>query len=307
MSSDDSRELHWAFGFRLQTWPLRYGFALLAVSLATLLRYALGVAVGLRPPFLLFYPIIIVTALLAGLGPGLAATLSSAVSGAYFFHAQVVGTTGNGGAALYVLLFLGMGTVLSLLADRVHRHQGHRRKLEKLVEGLDEMAVVVDRNYRYVLANGAFLSRRGMTREQVIGRQVDEILNPGVFEAEVKEKLDRCFQGQIVQYEMRYTYPSLGERDLLISYLPIEGPTGVERAACVLQDTTDRKRAERLFRTMIDPSNDAVELVDAETLRFLDFNEKACNDLGYTRDELLALTVFDINPTVNEAKRASVT
>ena len=307
MSSDDSRKLHWAFVFRLQTWPLRYGFALLAVSLATLLRYALGVALGLRPPFLLFYPIIILTALLAGLGPGLAATLSSAVSGAYFFHVQVVGTTGNWGAAIYVLLFLGMGTVLSLLADRVRRHQGHRRELEKLVDGLDEMALVVDRNYRYVLANRAFLSRRGMTREQVIGRQVDEILNPGVFEADVKERLDRCFQGQIVQYEMRYQYPSLGERDLLISCLPIEGPTGVERAACVLQDTTDRKRAERLFRTMIDQSNDAVELVDAETLRFLDFNEKACNDLGYTRDELLALTVFDINPTVNEAKRASVT
>jgi PAS domain S-box-containing protein len=266
----------------------------------------LGVAFGLRAPFLLYYPAIIVAALLAGLGPGIAATVMSAVFGAYFFHAQVVGMAGNGSGAVYLLLFSGIGTVLSLLGDLVRRHQGQRREFEKLVEGLEEMAVVVDRDYRYVIANRAFLERRGMTREQVIGRPVTEILNPGVFEAEVKEKLDECFRGKIVQYETSYQYPALGERDLLISYFPIEGPGGVERVACVMQDTTERKRAERslkLFRTLIDQSNDAVELVDAETLRFLDFNEKTCKDLGYTREELLSLTVFDINPTVDEDQR----
>jgi signal transduction histidine kinase len=43
---------------------------------------------------------------------------------------------------------------------------------------------------------------------------------------------------------MRYTYPALGERDLLISNFPIEGPRGVDRVACILQDITERKRAE---------------------------------------------------------------
>jgi len=69
-----------------------------------------------------------------------------------------------------------------------------------------------------------------------------------------------------------------------------------------------RGRATRLqlFRTLIDQSNDAVEVIDPETLRFLDINQKACHDLGYTREELLAMTVFDINPSVNESTRASV-
>ncbi len=306
MSIADPRELLWSFMFRPRTRPRRYGFALLAVSVAALLS-ALGIAFGLRSPLILFFPAILLAALLGGLGPGIAATLMSAVFGVYFFRAQLIAMAGNNRAAVYALLLSsGVGIVLSLLADRVRRQQSQRREFEKLVEGFDEMAAVVDRDYRYVLANRAFLSRRGMTREQVIGRRVTEILNAGVFEAEVKEKLDMCFQGQIVQHEVRYQYPSLGERDLLISYFPIEGPTGVERAACVLQDTTDRKRAERLFRAMIDQSSDAVELVDAQTLRFLDFNEKACKDLGYTREELLALTVFDINPTVDEAKCAGV-
>jgi PAS domain-containing protein len=90
-----------------------------------------------------------------------------------------------------------------------------------------------------------------------------------------------------VQYEMRYQYPDHGERDLLISYFPIAGPSGIDRVACVLQDITRLRAADRslrLFRTLIDQSNDAVEVVDPETLSFLGVNEKACRDLGYARE-----------------------
>jgi len=141
------------------------------------------------------------------------------------------------------------------------------------------MIAVVDRDYRYVIANRALLKHRGMKKQDLIGRRISEMLPSGVFEAVVKEKLDECFQGKIVRYEMRYTYPDQVERDLSISYFPITGLDGVERVAGVLQDVTDRKEAERsltLFRMLIDQSNDAVEVVDPETLRFLDVDEKAC-------------------------------
>jgi PAS domain S-box-containing protein len=51
-----------------------------------------------------------------------------------------------------------------------------------------------------------------------------------------------------------------------------------------------------MFRTLIDQSHDVIEVVDPETLRFLDINERACLDLGYSRAEFLALTVPDIDP-----------
>jgi PAS domain S-box-containing protein len=65
-------------------------------------------------------------------------------------------------------------------------------------------------------------------------------------------------------------------------------------------------RALKLFRTLVDQSNDALKVLDPETLRFLDFNEKACSELGYTREELLSLGVFDIDPAVTEASAARV-
>ncbi len=288
----------------------RYGFAIAAVAAATLVRFSLVIVLGSLPPFALFFLTIIVVALLGGFGPGVFATVLSAASIAYFFWGSLsVFGTSRGRDIVGLVVFSAIGASICGLAHLYRRHEERLREFERAVEGLDEMIVVVDRDYRYVLANHAFLRYRGMKNEDVIGRRVAEVLSPGVFEAEVKEKVDECFRGKVVQYEMRYHYPALGERDLFISYFPIEGPNGVDRVACVLRDTTERKRAEvglRLFRTLIDQSNDAVEVIDPETLRLVDVNEKACKDLGYTREELLTLTVFDIDPNVDASCRTEV-
>ena len=70
-----------------------------------------------------------------------------------------------------------------------------------------------------------------------------------------------------------------------------------------VHDITERKHAEtalKLFRALVDQSNDAIEVIDQETLRYLDVNERGCLDLGYTREELLSLSVPDVNPRSRE-------
>ena len=143
-----------------------------------------------------------------------------------------------------------MRRIVGMVADITERKLAEQaqREYEKAVEGSEEMIAVVDREYRYLIANRKFLKYRGMTKEQVVGRLAPEVLNPGVFESFVKEKLDECFSGKVVKYEMRYTYPELGERDLFISNFPIEGSVGVDRVACILQDITERKRADEALR-----------------------------------------------------------
>ena len=122
------------------------------------------------------------------------------------------------------------------------------REYEQAVESSEDMIAVMDREYRYSLANRKFVRYRGMTKQEVVGHLVSEVLNEGVFENIVKEKLDECFRGNAVRFEMKHKYPEIGERDMLISYFPIQGPTGVDRAACILQDITERKRAEAALR-----------------------------------------------------------
>ncbi len=69
--------------------------------------------------------------------------------------------------------------------------------------------------------------------------------------------------------------------------------------ATTLGHLITRKRAQEalaLFRTLTDYTNDAIEVIDPATGRFLDANEQAYHNLGYTREEFLNLSVLDINP-----------
>ena len=184
MSFADQRETIGAPVCRLYTWPRRYGFALISVLLASVLRYPLSKLLGHNLPFLLFYPVVWSVAWLAGLGPGVFAVFLSAASADYMFsklaNASTVGLPLNTNG---LILFSTAGVAMSALAEMYRRRANRLQEFEKAVEGLEEMVLVVDRNYRYVIANRAFLNYRGIKREDLIGRGVWEVLNPGVFAA----------------------------------------------------------------------------------------------------------------------------
>jgi two-component system, cell cycle sensor histidine kinase and response regulator CckA len=66
------------------------------------------------------------------------------------------------------------------------------------------------------------------------------------------------------------------------------------------QDITERKLAElalcdaeNRYRLLFDESPDGILIIDPETGRFLDFNETACGQLGYSREEFAELTLAD--------------
>jgi len=142
---------------------------------------------------------------------------------------------------------------LAIVRDITERKLAQERlqEYEKVVEGLAEMIVVVDREYRYLLANQAFQDYRDLKWEQIVGRLVSEVMDNdlnNVFERVIKKHLDECFQGKVVRHEMTYVYPNRGECQLSVSYFPIEGPQGIDRVACVLNDITEQKRARESLR-----------------------------------------------------------
>ena len=178
-------------------------------------------------------------------------------------------------------------TELKRTEERLHEYQ-------KVVEGVEEMIVVVDSEYRYLLANRAFLNYRGLQRQDLIGHSVAQVLRPGVFEHVLKAKLDECLLGRTVIFEMTYDYPRLGKRDLFISYFPIEGRKGFDRVACVLKDVTDSKRAEKALREsetryrLLFEHNPAGMFRSTLDGRLLEANDAFARMFGYaSRDELL--------------------
>jgi PAS domain S-box-containing protein len=144
------------------------------------------------------------------------------------------------------------------------RREEKLQEYERAVEHSGEMITVIDREYRCVMANRQYLSLKNLSRDQVVGHFAYEFLDQATFEQVAKPKLDECFGGKVVKYQLKYTYPKIGERVLSISYFPIEGTNGIDRVTCLLQDITDRIRAEQ---TLADMTRKLVEAQEQERAR----------------------------------------
>lgn len=71
------------------------------------------------------------------------------------------------------------------------------------------------------------------------------------------------------------------------------------------QDITDYvslKNHSQELSNIIDHSSSEIYILKEDTFEYLYVNDGACNALGYSREELLQLNVFDINPTLTIEK-----
>jgi len=186
------------------------------------------------------------------------------------------------------------------------------RQYESLVEGLDEMVAVVDRNYRYVLTNRAFLEVFGGANARLEGRSIREFRDKKVIEQIVIPNLDRCFRGTPVLFSMEYDLPGIGRRDLSVSYSPIEVFGKVETVACVVRDITDMKRIEFVENGW----RKRFELAECAGLRIglwdwdirtntVVWSDESYRQWGLTRDTF-SCKVADAVPRIHPADRATV-
>ncbi|MFP5506233.1 MAG: PAS domain S-box protein, partial [Gammaproteobacteria bacterium] len=130
--------------------------------------------------------------------------------------------------------------------------------------------------------------------------------------APIRDNLQRAGLGSAMSCPLRVTGRTVGaltlfarERDFFddaLKDLVAEMATDVAFALENYEREAQRKTAENALRQywqLLDQSNDAIQIIDPETLRFLDVNARACLDLGYDRQELLGLTVGDIDPALD--------
>ncbi|MGZ5858561.1 MAG: PAS domain S-box protein, partial [Burkholderiaceae bacterium] len=97
---------------------------------------------------------------------------------------------------------------------------------------------------------------------------------------------------------------------VLVNADPVFGKDGeITQVIATFIDITQRKQAEQLLWLMgfaLNQVREAVYIIDQEDLRFLNVNAEACRALGYSREELLELTVFDIDPDAAPEEMANL-
>jgi PAS domain S-box-containing protein len=87
----------------------------------------------------------------------------------------------------------------------------------------------------------------------------------------------------------------------------LSGPSEHGRIWCFRDVTTQHRiqaalaEREELFRSIFTQAKDAIALIDTATLGFVEFNDTACETLGYSREEFARLTVPDIQAEMDAA------
>lgn len=118
--------------------------------------------------------------------------------------------------------------------------------------------------------------------------------------------LDAALKQQVTgtyHEEYRIVRPDGSVRWISDRAFPVRNAEGaVYRVAGIAEDITERHRVReslRMFRTLVDHSEDTFEVLDPETGQFLDVNARGPAELGCSREEYLKMRVFDIDPLVS--------
>jgi PAS domain S-box-containing protein len=120
---------------------------------------------------------------------------------------------------------------------------------------------------------------------------------------DVQEDLDNMAalnSGTISGFNMekRYIKPdgSYVWINMTISPLSVENKNS-PRHLCMIEDISEKKRIEKdltRFGRLLNSSSNEIYMFDASTLKFTQVNSGACENLGYSTDELLQMTPLDI-------------
>ena len=188
-----------------------------------------------------------------------------------------------------------------------------RRRAEKtanllaaIVESSDDAIIGKDLDGTIQSWNTGAEKLFGYTTGEMTGGSIMRLI-PADRQVEEKQVLEKIRHGESMRNLETVWRAKDGRRiDLSVTVSPIKDTTGrLVGASKVARDITERKQAEaqlRLFRTLVGQSNDSIMVVDPETGRFLVVNEQGCLSRGYSREEFLALHVFDIDATVGLAE-----
>ncbi len=175
------------------------------------------------------------------------------------------------------------------------------RRYETVVKNAREGIVVVqDGRLRFV---NPYIERAfGRTQEEMGSRPFIEFVHPDDRDR-VMDIHVRRFKGEDVPptYELRAIDNRGDTRWLESNGILIEW-NGRPATLNFLRDITERKRAEdelkeseKRSRLLVDFASDSIFLLDMNG-RFIDANPAACDGLGRTREEILDLSVSDIDP-----------
>ncbi|MEO6017445.1 MAG: PAS domain S-box protein [Polaromonas sp.] len=193
-----------------------------------------------------------------------------------------------------------------------HEAQAHLHLLEAAVSRLNDIVLITDAEPidapgpRIVFVNDAFVRRTGFSREEALGQSPRLLQGPKTQRAELDRIRAALEKSQPVRAEL-INYTKSGEEFWVeLDIVPIADAKGrFTHWVSVERDVTQRKLAEQAlvqseqrYAALFESAPVPMWMVDVQTHRFLAVNEACLTRYGFTRDEFLEMTSFDIRSEI---------
>ena len=273
---------------RASTPGIRYGAAVVCAVAAVLLRMALASVWGVKFPYLTLFPAVLTAAWIGGFGPGLLAALLGALSAAYLWLPPVGSVAiADVGDRIATGAFLLIGVTISALTELLHRRE---RYAQDVVEGVTDAFAILDRKWRYRVANEPMIRLTGRSRRDLIGHSFwtasPELVGTH-FEAVARRA---ATTGQPERFE--FFYPALRGWAEVHLYPSREG------VALYLRDIAAQKQIEQMssrLAAIVESSDDAIVGKDINGV-VQSWNAAAERVFGWTADEAVGRHITLIIP-----------
>lgn len=186
-----------------------------------------------------------------------------------------------------------------------------RGTLEATVDG-----IIVSQNAQYIAAfNQNFVEMWGIPESIITSRDLNQVL-PLILE-QLKDPETFLWQAQdlFAQADAQgYGIFELKDGRIFERHsLPQRIGGNIVGRVCSFRDITERKlseaalrESEERYRAVVEQTSDGIFLIDTQTLRILEANTAYCNLLGYTCEELLRLTIYDLVAIDREILESSI-
>lgn len=186
----------------------------------------------------------------------------------------------------------------------LHAANEEKRLLALVAEYTDNAVVITDRKARVEWVNRGFTRISGYTLEEIRGKVPGHVLQGKDTDPKTRQLMSEGvasgagFDTEVLDYD-KQGRPYW----IAIEFRPILSPDGeVERFIAIERDITEEKKRDRRLRLLessIENATEAMFTIDAEGY-LVDVNNAACQRLKYTREELLTMGVWDIDPDIKQ-------
>jgi PAS domain S-box-containing protein len=173
-----------------------------------------------------------------------------------------------------------------------------RNFLYKIIDSLADPIFVKDRQHRWVLLNNANCNLMGHHRDELLGKSDHDFFPKS--EADVFWLRDEAVFNTGIENinEEKFTDAKGDVHTIVTKKALYTDEKGGKYIVGISNDITERKRAEQdlqKFEFSINQASDIIFWMTREA-GFSYVNEQACRSLGYTREELMRLHLWDIDP-----------